>query len=422
MKAVMTRTETGKMQSFASKGAIFDWFRDNTTSGFYNETIAHFEKSYGDYEDSTNMADAYMYGAKHLLQKRVSEEDILKLDLGTIGAYSDFVGRLTVDEFLTQYKKCNSNIKALKLHLAKNLGERLLLNGFEKEGTFYQHLPNAYREIIDSMDEENGHLLLSALLSRNFCIANLSGIDDSALRKVSDYLSLGGFREVSIRSGDDILLYLLRIKLSECFGEQPLVSFLLTETSKMNPQKLYWVAIRSERVRFIRPLYQVLDESFEFDPALLGGLVTKRYAGGNVIYFEIQTGASCTPFSYLPPPIEVDSTEMFPVEKSCGSREICKIFWQYPFIISDGTDWGYAWEHGKNTLVVMDAWRRGYDFNRAMMSYFRCVLSGSFPDGSYHEAVFQNGEIVDLRRFFMGEKKEVIAELNENGFPDCSFR
>ena len=86
MKAVMTRTETGKMQSFASKGAIFDWFRDNTTSGFYNETIAHFEKSYGDYEDSTNMADAYMYGAKHLLQKRVSEEDILKLDVGTIGA------------------------------------------------------------------------------------------------------------------------------------------------------------------------------------------------------------------------------------------------------------------------------------------------------------------------------------------------
>ena len=70
----------------------------------------------------------------------------------------------------------------------------------------------------------------------------------------------------------------------------------------------------------------------------------------------------------------------------------------------------------------MDAWRRGYDFNRAMMSYFRCALSGSFPDGSYHEAVFQNGEIVDLRRFFMGEKKEVIAELNENGFPDCSFR
>ena len=150
------------------------------------------------------------------------------------------------------------------------------MNGFEKEGTFYQHLPNAYREIIDSMDEENGHLLLSALLSRNFCIANLSGIDDSALRKVSDYLSLGGFREVSIRSGDDILLYLLRIKLSECFGEQPLVSFLLTETSKMNPQKLYWVAIRSERVRFIRPLYQVLDESFEFDPALLGEKNKKR--------------------------------------------------------------------------------------------------------------------------------------------------
>lgn len=409
--------EMKKMESFGDQD-IFSWFKGNVSLAFYEENISHFENSYGKYVDSTNMADAYLSAVKRLLQKGVSEEDVRKFDTSTAHDYVAFADRLSVDEFLKLLKECNYSIKSLELRLADNLGEKLILKGMKAEGILYRHLNDSYRKIADRLSEKNGRLLLAGLLSRNFCIANLSGLNDCIMEKTTD-ISVGN---MAVPKGEDILLWLLMKKLLDNFGSQPLVTSMLKETSKMNPQKLYWVAFRSENRRFLRPLYQVIDDNFEFDSALRGGTITGRYVGGNVLCFEVTAGGEPSPFNYLPAPLAVDNSVEFPLEKMYGDTRVCKALWLYPFVVADGADWEYAWENGKNTLAVLDAWKPGYSFDEAMMSFLRHRLSGSFPEGNFHEAVFRNGNVVDLRRFFAGEQKEVIAALNENGFPDCSFR